>query len=144
MSWSPDGKKLLLGSGPGIEPSSSPNAVIRLLTLDTGQMTIVPGSQGLFSPRWSPDGRYIAALSFDSQRMVLFEFATGTWTDLVSNRTASVGWESWSPDSRFVSYEARYRDTAHPDRRPANGDGRQHEEPRPRVWVRRLVDRVHT
>ena len=106
VSWSPDGKKLLLGSGPGIEPSSSPNAVIRLLTLDTGQMTIVPGSQGLFSPRWSPDGRYIAALSFDSQRMVLFEFATGTWTDLVSNRTASVGWESWSPDSRFVSYEA--------------------------------------
>ena len=105
VSWSPDGKKLLLGSGPGIEPSSSPNAVIRLLTLDTGQMTIVPGSQGLFSPRWSPDGRYIAALSFDSQRMVLFELATGTWTDLVSNRTASVGWESWSPDSRFVSYE---------------------------------------
>ncbi len=80
--------------------------MIRLLTLDTGQMTIVPGSQGLFSPRWSPDGRYIAALSFDSQRMVLFELATGTWTDLVSNRTASVGWESWSPDSRFVSYEA--------------------------------------
>jgi hypothetical protein len=36
--------------------------------------------------------------------MVLFEFATGKWTDLVS-RTAPVGWESWSPDSRFVSYE---------------------------------------
>jgi hypothetical protein len=37
-----------------------------------------------------PDGRYIAALSFDSQRMVLFQFATGTWADLVSSRTASV------------------------------------------------------
>jgi eukaryotic-like serine/threonine-protein kinase len=105
VSWSPDGKKLLLGSGPGNEPSSSPNAVIRLLTLETGQMTIVPGSQGFFSPRWSPDSRYLAALSFDSQRMVLFQFATGTWTDLVSSRTASVGWESWSADSRFVSYE---------------------------------------
>jgi Tol biopolymer transport system component len=76
-----------------------------MLTLETGQLTIVPGSQGLFSPRWSPDGRFIAALSFDSQRMVLFEFATARWTDLVSNRTAPVGWESWSPDSQFVFYE---------------------------------------
>jgi hypothetical protein len=51
-----------------------------MLTLETGQVTIVPGSQELFSPRWSPDGRFIAALSFDSQRMVLFEFATAEWT----------------------------------------------------------------
>ena len=30
-------------------------------------------------PSRDPDGRFIAALSFDWQRMVLFEFATAEW-----------------------------------------------------------------
>jgi WD40 repeat protein len=105
-SWAPDGRRLALGSGLGLEGSDSPNAVIRILALDTGQMTIVPGSQGLFSPRWSPDGRFIAALSFDSMRLMLFDVAAGRWTQLFCNGSTFLGWESWSPDSRLLSYQA--------------------------------------
>ena len=97
---------MALGSGPGFERSDSPNAVIRILALDTGQMTVVPGSQGLFSPRWSPDGRFIAALSFDSLRLMLFDVAARKWTQLVGNGSTFLGWESWSPDSRSLSYQA--------------------------------------
>ena len=32
---------------------------------------MLPGSDGLFSPRWSPDGRYIAAISFDQRKLML-------------------------------------------------------------------------
>ena len=73
----PDGKRLVFGSGPGFDTSDSPNAVMRVLALDTGKVTVVPGSAGLFSPRWSPDGRYIAALSFDSLRLAIFDTDDG-------------------------------------------------------------------
>jgi eukaryotic-like serine/threonine-protein kinase len=104
-SWAPDGKRLAFGSGPGSDSATSPNAVIRVLALDTGQVTIVPGSQGLFSPRWSPDGRYIAAVSFDSLSLRLFDVTAGTWTELVPKGSTFLGWEYWAPDSRSVVYQ---------------------------------------
>jgi dipeptidyl aminopeptidase/acylaminoacyl peptidase len=104
-SWAPDGRRLAFGSGPGWDAATSPNAVIRVLTLDTGQVTVVPGSQGLFSPRWSPDGRYIAAVSFDSLSLRLFDVAAGSWTDIVPKSALFLGWEYWSPDSRSVVYQ---------------------------------------
>ena len=79
--------------------------MLRILTLDTGQVTVIGGSQGLFSPRWSPDGRYIAALSFDSLRLMLFDVAAGKWTELVPKGSELLGWNSWSLDSRSVSYQ---------------------------------------
>ena len=104
-SWAPDGRRLAFGSGPGWDAATSPNAVIRVLTLDTGQVTVVPGSQGLFSPRWSPDGRYIAAVSFDSLSLRLFDVAAGSWTEIVPKGSVFLGWEYWSPDSRSVVYQ---------------------------------------
>ncbi len=60
----------------------------------------VPGSEGLWSPRWSPDGKYLAALSPTSDRILLFTVATQIWQELASG--TGFGWESWSGDSRFV------------------------------------------
>jgi Tol biopolymer transport system component len=104
-SWSPDGRQLVFGSGPAFDAEDSPNAVLHMVALDTGQVTVVPGSQGLFSPRWSPDGRHIAAVSFDSLHLMMFDVAAATWTELVNGRSVFVGWPSWSADSRSVAYQ---------------------------------------
>src|ERR1700758_1909455 len=76
-SLSPDGKKLVL-SGAGGDPAST----IRILDLTTRQVSNLAGSQGLFSPRWSPDGRYLAALAVDTNSLHLFDFQTEKWTGL--------------------------------------------------------------
>ncbi len=61
-NWSPDGSKIVF-AGRTADPASS----IRVFDLATRQVSTLPGSQGMYSPRWSPDGRYIPALSIDSK-----------------------------------------------------------------------------
>ncbi len=104
-SWSPDGRRLAYGSGPGFEPSDAPNAVIRIVELATGKVEIIPGSQGLFSPRWSPDNRYIAAMSYDSSDLRLYDLASRTWSTLVPKADGYLGWEQWTADGRALVYQ---------------------------------------
>ena len=68
--WSADGTKIVFGNGP-----TNRNSSIRILDVNTHQLSTLPGSTGLYSPRWSPDGRYIVAMTFDSRSLMLFDFA---------------------------------------------------------------------
>jgi Tol biopolymer transport system component len=65
-SWSADGESLVFGNDPGMEAKSSALA-IKVLNLKTRQVSILPGSEGLWRPGFSPDGRHISALTADSQ-----------------------------------------------------------------------------
>ena len=95
-SWSPDGTKILFGNAP-----TSPNSVIQLLGMKTHQRSTIPGSTGLFSPRWSPNGRYIAAMSFDSRVLMLFDFQTQKWQELAK---VTMGFPNWSKNSDYVYF----------------------------------------
>ena len=102
-SWSPDGKQLVFGGGPGgVDDRSRSN--IQLVDLRTGKTTPLPHSDGLFSPRWSPNGRYIVTLTQDSLHLRLFDVAAQSWSDLLQ-APVFVGWPSWSPDSRSIVFE---------------------------------------
>jgi len=63
-NWSSDGKRIMFGSF----VHDADVIYIRMVDLKTGKVETVPGSVGLFSPRWSPNRRYIAALSPDSPK----------------------------------------------------------------------------
>jgi len=93
-NWSPDGSKIVF-SGTGTDPAST----IRILDLATHQITTLPGSQGMYSPRWSPDGRYIPALSADSKRLLLFDFQTQKWTEVAKG---TMGFLDWSKDGQYL------------------------------------------
>lgn len=99
-NWSPDGKRLVFG---GSQPDHSADRPIQIhiLDLDSREVSTVPGSEGLFSPRWSPDGRSIAALSADLHRLVLYEFATGRWRELVKG-TDGFAYPDWTHDGTHV------------------------------------------
>jgi len=64
---------------------------------------MLPGSNGLFSPRWSPDGRYIAAITLDQKSLMLLDTATQTWRTLA---TTSVADPVWAADSRSLFFHA--------------------------------------
>src|SRR5262249_40910166 len=74
---------------------------LSILNLDTHQITTLPGSEGLYSPRWSPNGRYVVAMPLTEEKLVLFDFATQTWTDLTPGQL-HMGTPRWSPDSEYV------------------------------------------
>jgi hypothetical protein len=98
----PDGKSLVFGHMPWLQYASSSESGIEMLDLKTGLISPLPGSQGLFSPRVSPDGRYVAALTADSKKLMLYEFATRKWTPLAQ---ATFAYNNWSHDSRYVYLE---------------------------------------
>ena len=79
---------------------------MELLRVDlrTRKVTPVPGSEGLYSPRWSPDGRYLAALPIDSRSIHLFDFQKQVWTTWFTADEGNVGWNLWSPDSRDLYF----------------------------------------
>jgi len=99
-NWSPDGSKIVYGGQSGDVTSA-----IRILDLASHQVSNLPDSQGLFSPRWSPNGRYILALSADSMKLLLFDFQTQKLTELAKG---PIGWLSWSKDGGSV-YVLRYK-----------------------------------
>ncbi|MBZ5657636.1 MAG: winged helix-turn-helix domain-containing protein [Acidobacteriia bacterium] len=115
-TWSPDGNSLLFGqptcsctpistlsrfsaSSVGRGPS-----ILKILDLQTQRVSVVPESEGLRSPRWSPDGRYISAHESGGARLMLFDVATRKWTLLA--RDMGPGWESWAQNSIYVYFLA--------------------------------------
>ncbi len=51
--------------------------------------------------RWSPDGRYLAAMPFDSRSLMLFDFATQKWDEIAK---ISMGFPSWSKNSDYIYF----------------------------------------
>ncbi len=66
----------------------------------------VAGSENLFSPRCSPDGRSIAALSADSARLMVYDTARKSWVQIAESRFA---YENWSHDGKYI-YAEEYPD----------------------------------
>ena len=100
-NWSADGSRLMFGDFSHDLGGLS----IRILDLKTHKLEKVPGSDGLFSPRWSPDGRYIAALSPDNTTLMRFDFEGQKWSKWLTEPAGTVNYPVWSADSKYLYFD---------------------------------------
>lgn len=100
--WSPDGHKIAYGTD-SVTDHNRPSD-IRIVDMDTHQVTTVPGSAGKYSPRWSPDGQYLFASPLDNSGLFLYEFKTRQWRQIYKGVSA---YAAWARDSRSI-YTLRF------------------------------------
>jgi eukaryotic-like serine/threonine-protein kinase len=97
-NWSPDGKSLVFGEN----SLNNQGSAIYILDLKTRKATKIEGSDGLYSPRWSPNGKYIAAIPLDSLKLMIFDLGSRKWTSVAE---MFVAYPSWSRDGRYVYFD---------------------------------------
>jgi Tol biopolymer transport system component len=107
-SWSPDGLSLAFGGLPPLETDNTGG--IFILDLKTNQVSNIANSERLYSPHWSPDGRYIAVQSSDSLKQLLFDFKRKSWEELASG--IPVGYPNWSHDGKYIYYDSQFGNEA--------------------------------
>jgi serine/threonine protein kinase/Tol biopolymer transport system component len=105
-TWTSNGDAVAFAGMPWLEYGSAAGPNIHIADLKTSQVTDVPGSENLFSPRCSQDGRYVAALSADSSKLMLYDTGKKSWTQLAAAR---FGFENWSHDGKYL-YAEDYSD----------------------------------
>jgi serine/threonine protein kinase/Tol biopolymer transport system component len=105
-TWMPKGDSIVFAGMPWLEYGTATGPNIHIVDLKTAQISDVPGSENLFSPRGSPDGRYVAALSADSTKLMLYDMEKKGWTQLAASR---FGFENWSHDGKYL-YAEDYSD----------------------------------
>src|SRR5262249_25612455 len=77
--WSGDGTRLVFGDVPEHFGIQMGGEVVHICGLRNRSESDLQGSEGLWSSRWSPDGRYIAALTIVGQRLKLLDLGAGVW-----------------------------------------------------------------
>jgi len=102
INWTRDGGKIIFGR---ITQHNAEGLTILSYDLKTHEVTTVPGSEGLFSPRLSPDGRYIAALSGDLTRLMLYDTESKTWSQWQTLESGALNYPVWSKDSKSIYFD---------------------------------------
>ena len=98
-SWSPDGASLAF-CGPDRDAGGEES--IHVVDLKTNHVSALPGSEGMWSPRWSPDGRFIAGLSrYPVDKLMLYDLRTRKQTQLFN---LPGGCPTWSRDGESLFF----------------------------------------
>jgi eukaryotic-like serine/threonine-protein kinase len=103
-SWSPDGDTLMFA----VVATPNNNATkVLLLDLKTRIQSQLEGSEGICCPRWSPNGKYVVALSSDNQKLFLFDMSTKKWRQLADSM-GGIGYMAWSSDSKYIGFDTGF------------------------------------
>jgi eukaryotic-like serine/threonine-protein kinase len=109
-SWSEDGSTLAFAHYELFHPDRT---LIELFNFKTHQLSQLPDSQGIFGPRWSPDGRYIVAITqATNDRLVLYDLKTQRWRQL-ETAVHGFGYLTWSSDGTSLYFDHSRAEPVH-------------------------------
>ncbi len=109
-NWSPDGASISFSYFPVFDRTPPNELGIFIINVKSRSVQKLAGSDGLWAPRWSPDGHYIVARSTDPRGLMLYDFRSHRWSRIADN--TYVGAVSWSSDGRNIYYLRRGKDAA--------------------------------
>jgi len=102
INWSLEGDKIIFGRLTQLKPEGLD---IEVYDLRTHRLSAIPGSEGLFSPRLSPDGHYIAALSANLTKLMLYDTQTQKWSEWQTLASGALNYPVWSEDSKSIYFD---------------------------------------
>jgi Tol biopolymer transport system component len=101
-SWSPNGKTIAFGDVSPVFDTTNGTDSIHVIDVQSRSATDMPGSRGLWTARWSPDGRFMAALTMVGQRLMLYDIKRKTWRQ---TEAKDVNNPTWSKDSQYIYFD---------------------------------------
>jgi Tol biopolymer transport system component len=101
--WSADGSQLVVDRELAGAAGKAPASVLGIVGWKDRGFREIEGSNGLEMPRWSPDGRTIAAVTDDRKEVRLYDVAAGKWKTIAEGK--SFGNTAWSADSAYLYYQ---------------------------------------
>lgn len=104
-AWSPDGRQIAFGDVPPVHDKSSGGEAIHIFDLGNRSLSDLPGSQGLWTSRWSPNGRYLSAVTIEGGRLMLYDFATKKWR---TTQASKVNNPTWTQDCKFIYFDTEW------------------------------------
>ena len=100
-SWASADGDIVFGRPPDVMAERARPKQIYLWHAVSQRVETIAGSEGLFSPRTSPDGHYIAALRLGQRALMLFDRSTGAWRTIAAQPAAD---PMWSADSKWIYF----------------------------------------
>jgi Tol biopolymer transport system component len=101
-TWTPDGREILFGTIPTVEKDPAKVAVYRV-DLETKKTSAVAGTQGLYMPALSPNGRYLGAITAEGNHIRVLDLAQNRWLRATERRAPFLAWAKDSSGVLFVS-----------------------------------------
>jgi DNA-binding winged helix-turn-helix (wHTH) protein/Tol biopolymer transport system component len=98
--WRTDGRQIVLDVQ---DTATGGESTIRILDLESGHLSTIAGSEGLIEPRWSADGRYIAALNPKKKQIFLYDCKLLKWSVLAEANFPST--LRWSPGGDALYFQ---------------------------------------
>lgn len=98
-TWSSDGHSLVFGELLFVKDPAS--MAIRIFNRQTGRLSVLPESTHLSTPRWSPDGNYVSALSADGTTLLSSRCCWSEWKTILG-KGERLDDPMWSPDSKYI------------------------------------------
>jgi Tol biopolymer transport system component/DNA-binding winged helix-turn-helix (wHTH) protein len=103
-TWMPDGKSIVFSKFKATGKGTGTLGIYRL-DLSSGKVDLIPDSDALFSPRISHDGRYIAAITNDQTKLMLFDSKTNNWSPIMESKW--LGYNEWSHDGEYIYFREK-------------------------------------
>lgn len=97
--WSPDGHAIIYAS---LGTAGNSDSGIHVFDLRTHTDTKLANSSGYWRPHWSPDGRLVAALTRDLQRLVIFDPVRKEWREIARGKSLIA---EWSHNGKWLYYQ---------------------------------------